>query len=430
MEQRTPPDGKRRHYWTPIRIVIVYGIFSIAWILFSDLAVNTLIEDPVTRMNVSIVKGWGFVLATSFILYILITRGQLSIRRSLDSLKETEAKYSAASKERSIYHKRSASLEQRLQALLNRLDVGVFQLSRDGRVLDANPAFLRILGADSMDDVTGLDMLSAILPESAALSIRDELQATGKITESEVQLRTIGGTWITCSMTGGMVPDGTGEEVIEGLIEDITERKRAEAELARMNDTLEAVIDASPVAIIDFDQNKTVRTWNRAAERMFALPKEEVVGKPFFAQERGRAGYLMLIEALVEGQRVVDQEAELAWKDGATLQVSLSAAPLHDAKGRVSGAVAVMLDISGRKEAERERRQAYEQISRNIEQFAVLVDSIRNPLTVIVGIADMNDGDGMRQIADQAQRIEDIIKQLDAGWIESEKVRDVLRKGG
>jgi hypothetical protein len=89
-----------------------------------------------------------------------------------------------------------------------------------------------------------------------------------------------------------------------------------------------------------------------------------------------------------------------------------------------------MLDITGRKTAEEGRGRAYGQIGHNIGQFAILVDSIRNPLTVIVGVADTSEGEKMRLIAEQAERIESIIKQLDAGWIESEKVRQSLSKTG
>jgi signal transduction histidine kinase len=125
----------------------------------------------------------------------------------------------------------------------------------------------------------------------------------------------------------------------------------------------------------------------------------------------------------------MDRETEVEAEDGRKVSISLSAALLHEPLGEPVGAVAVVLDITHRKAAEEERARAYDQIGRNIEQFAVLVDSIRNPLTVIVGRADMGYGEDMRIIADQAERIESIIKRLDKGWIESEKVRQLLKKG-
>ena len=429
MGQGSRSEGRERFSWTPGRIVIVYAVFSLVYIFLSDKAVEYFVQDQGLSTAISIVKGSIFVLASALILYFLIVRGRESVQRSQRSLEETEARFSTATKESSVYHKRSAALEQRIHGLLNRLDVGVFQLNLEGRVVDANPAFLRVIGAGSMEEALNLDMFVTLLPESSKLSIQDELHATGKITESEVQVRTLEGIWVTCALSGTQVRNDDGQEVIEGLIEDITERKRAESELARMNDTLEAVIEASPVAIMDVDQNKVVRTWNRAAEKTFGWPKEEVVGRPLHLDDQGRSGYLLLMESLVEGRRIVDQETEMSRKDGTVLSVSLSSAPLHDAEGRQAGVVSVMLDISERKRAEEEKHQAYVQIDRNIEQFAALVDSIRNPLTVIVGVADMNQSPQMQLIGDQAQRIEDIIKQLDAGWVDSEKVRKLLKKG-
>jgi sensor domain CHASE-containing protein len=70
----------------------------------------------------------------------------------------------------------------------------------------------------------------------------------------------------------------------------------------------------------------------------------------------------------------------------------------------------------------------FTQIDRNIEQFAILGDHIRNPLTVIVALADLHDSDISQEIIEQARIINDIINQLDVGWIESEKVKEFLRR--
>ena len=59
--------------------------------------------------------------------------------------------------------------------------------------------------------------------------------------------------------------------------------------------------------------------------------------------------------------------------------------------GRVVGVQVVGRDITERKQNEHLRRQAFEQIERNIEQFAVLGDHIRQPLQVILGRAELLD---------------------------------------
>ncbi|HUK38295.1 MAG TPA: CHASE4 domain-containing protein [Methanomicrobiales archaeon] len=85
-------------------------------------------------------------------------------------------------------------------------------------------------------------------------------------------------------------------------------------------------------------------------------------------------------------------------------------------------------EIFQRKLIEVQKREAYEQIEKNIEQFAILGDHIRNPLAVIVGLADLSEGATTVKILDQAKIIDGIIDQLDRGWIESEKVREFLRR--
>jgi len=78
------------------------------------------------------------------------------------------------------------------------------------------------------------------------------------------------GELIDVSLSAGPVHDATGEvsETV-GYIEDITERKERERELQETNERLNAVIDASPDAIIALDTEGTVTLWNPAAERIF-----------------------------------------------------------------------------------------------------------------------------------------------------------------
>lgn len=76
------------------------------------------------------------------------------------------------------------------------------------------------------------------------------------------------------------------------------------------------------------------------------------------------------------------------------------------------------------------KRKAYQQIEQNIEQFAILVDHIRNPLAAIQWITELEveNKETAKKIIKQVERIEDVIKRLDEGWLESEKIREFLRK--
>ena len=85
-------------------------------------------------------------------------------------------------------------------------------------------------------------------------------------------------------------------------------------------------------------------------------------------------------------------------------------------------------EMRERERIERERMEAYRQIERNIEQFAVLTDHIRNPLQFGQGMADLIDDDRSEKIREQVRQIKAILRQLDEGWVESEKVREYLER--
>ena len=85
-------------------------------------------------------------------------------------------------------------------------------------------------------------------------------------------------------------------------------------------------------------------------------------------------------------------------------------------------------EMRERERIERERMEAYRQIERNIEQFAVLTDHIRNPLQVVQGMADLIDDPRAEKIREQVRQIKAILRQLDEGWVESEKVREYLER--
>ncbi|MHA2309153.1 MAG: hypothetical protein ACXABJ_07740, partial [Candidatus Heimdallarchaeaceae archaeon] len=85
-------------------------------------------------------------------------------------------------------------------------------------------------------------------------------------------------------------------------------------------------------------------------------------------------------------------------------------------------------DITERVEDEQLMKQAFTQIDQNIEDFDVLVDKIRNPLTGIIGYSELSDSLHTSIIVEEAMKIDEIIKQISENWIASEKFREILRK--
>ena len=120
---------------------------------------------------------------------------------------------------------RAERLEMRLQALLNQLNVGVFRSTLDGHILEANAAFLRLLGVRSLQDVQASNWQELFSPPDVALQNLNQ--------EREVQLRRADGSYLWVSLSQTLSTEEA-EPVVEGLIEDITVHKQAQQECDRL----------------------------------------------------------------------------------------------------------------------------------------------------------------------------------------------------
>jgi PAS domain S-box-containing protein len=110
--------------------------------------------------------------------------------------------------------------------------------------------------------------------------------------------------------------------------------------LRETNQTLEAIIHASPLGIVALDREGVVKTWNRSAERIYGWSAAEVLGRmlptvPPDKLEEMRRNH----RQAVAGEDFTAFETVRLRKDGARINVSISTAPLRDAAGRTNGVV-------------------------------------------------------------------------------------------
>ena len=116
-------------------------------------------------------------------------------------------------------------------------------------------------------------------------------------------------------------------------------------------------------------------------------------------------------------------------KSGEIKMIRFTALPRRNAGGENRGIYLYGLDVTASLEMEELKKYTITQIEKNIEQFAVLGDNLRNPITAIIGLCDLlEDRETAARIHARAQEINDLITRIDRGWIDSEKVRNMIRK--
>lgn len=111
---------------------------------------------------------------------------------------------------------------------------------------------------------------------------------------------------------------------------------------------LAAIVESSSDAIISADLDGVITSWNAGAVAAFGYTAAEIVGRSASVLlPSGRPGELArLLDQIRAGQRVGRFETQRVRKDGSVIDVAMSVAPLRDTGGAVTGAAAVIRDIT------------------------------------------------------------------------------------
>ena len=315
-------------------------------------------------------------------------------------------------------HMRKNELKYRGIFTYSEAGVGLVNLSSLS-IKEVNERFAVMLGYNR-DELPAISFADLWIDPAHKEAFFIALKTHGSIENLETRFhsRAKGERWVLVS--AGKLPDN---QFVVTLI-DITDRKKAEEMLLIKDHAIRSSINA--IAILDLDF--TITYVNQSLTKMLDYYHE----KEFIT--RNLADFMAGKTAAREIRDALDSngswfgEVVLVKYNKTPFYVLLWANLVKDETGKPVCVMVSFIDITDRKQMELAKRKALEQIEQNIEQFAILGDHIRNPLAVIVGLSSLAPGDITDKIILQAREIDRIITQLDMGWIESEKVRDFIKR--
>lgn len=312
-------------FYPAARISIVYLVIAGLWIFLSDHALSLVASDPQLLTDLQSIKGFLFVAVMAVLLYSERLSGELANRRTGDALRLAEHKY------RSIFET---------------APVGIFQVTPDGQTTDANPAFAQMLGYDTPQEL--IDHFNTNPEEHRADNLSALLRAGKGTLAYEHQYRCKQGRIIDAHLNVRIVQSDHGRPAyLEGFVEDITERKAAEQKLKQMAD----IVTSSQDAIYAVDMNNIITSWNPAASVIYGYAQQEAEGKDAAMlippdQDEKR---INMRDRIHEGTGFSQSEIVHMRKDGTSIDVSLTASPIHDSSGTVIGISIISRDVTEHK---------------------------------------------------------------------------------
>ena len=179
----------------------------------------------------------------------------------------------------------------------------------------------------------------------------------------------------------------------EGIVIDITDRKKANEALKESQQLLSLHIEKTPLAVIEWDLDFKVSDWNPAAEKIFGYSKDEAIGRHaagLIVPESVREHVDQVWNELLKNEGGTRSSNDNNTKDGKIIYCEWYNTPLITEAGEVVGVASLVQDVTEIKEAENaliENEEKFRSIVTNTEEIIFMIDS--------KGIFTLSEGKGL-----------------------------------
>jgi PAS domain S-box-containing protein len=292
--------------------------------------------------------------------------------------------------------------EERWRAVFENSAVGLVLQSgdRSGRFLAANAAYQRMLGysAEELSTLTFMDITYEEDREANRRLAAELLEGKRQSFELIKRNRRKDGTLMWVSIHVSLIPGtGSNEHLFMSIVDDITERKRAEEALSRSERQFRALFEEAAVGIALVDSAGRPFESNRKLQQILGYSADELRGMPFtaFTDPENATADWSLFSDLLSGKRDhYHIEKRYRRKDGTLVWGDLTVYIVRDDRGQPMFSIGMVQDITDRKRAEEALQKAQAdlahvaRVSALGELAASIAHEINQPLAAIVADAD------------------------------------------
>ncbi|HME46142.1 MAG TPA: PAS domain S-box protein [Syntrophorhabdales bacterium] len=259
--------------------------------------------------------------------------------------------------------------EQKYGRLFENIRHGIYISSKEGKFTDCNQAMVEMLGYEDKAQVLALDLNTDVYqdPEDRK-RFQDIIEKDGYVKDYEVAFKKKNGESITILLTAQTIANEKDEVIgYQGMMMNITKRKKMEKELREVNNFLNMLIEASPDGIIVTDAKGEVILYNKAAERLLGYKSSDVIGRTNVRDLYPRGLARKMREMMMDeksGTKGMLPPTELYVKNrsGEVIDISLSASIVYDERGEEVASIGIFKDLREMISMKRKLKETQDQL--------------------------------------------------------------------
>ena len=282
--------------------------------------------------------------------------------------------------------------ETRFTELFETLQEGIYIATPEGRILDANPALVRMLGYDSKEDLLKHQVPQILLDPTERKALMQQAETQPMVAGREVTLLRKDGGSIVCLNTVAAVRDNAGKIVrYQGAVMDITERREIERRLRQQQEFARRLVDNFPDMILVLDTNSQYTFVSPRCREILGYEPAELAALGFghCIHPEEMPAVRTLYDEIVAGKRTYESlEVRARRKQGDWRRILFNFSPLSDEEGNIEGVVLSGRDVTDLKRLEEQLIQA-EKLAAMGQMLAGVAHELNNPLTAVLGVTEL-----------------------------------------
>jgi len=320
-------------------------------------------------------------------------------------------------------HEALLESEERFRSLFENATVGIYRTTPDGRVLMVNPALLSLLGYRSFEDLAQRNLeKEGFEPGYSRERFRNLLEANGVVTGLETSWTRRDGSVVFVRESARAVRTADGSVLCyDGIVEDFTQRKKAEDAVRESEERFRSIADTCPVIIWNGSPDRQITFLNQQAVAFTGRDIDELLGNGWVEHVHpdDLARLDCELASAVSGQHNLQTELRLRRHDGEYRWMLDTAIPRF-VGGVYVGHAGIVVDISDLK-----RNQEQVLATQKLESLGVLASGIAHDFNNMLGgilaesefmLCDLPAGSpaglGINRIKAVAVRAAEIVGQL------------------